>query len=410
MNNAMQWDREDGVLNEWAGWFRAVPPLLPVAIGCAIALLGSVLTFSNVDPSISGILALAVMIFLGWGANLGIREWIRKRESLATTFLLLDSVAFIQAYNAYLVLPASWPTMKLLGWVFAVIPLAGAILIVLPMVVRKIVLLLFLGIHFTGILCAVTAVDPPGQAAPWIPSYLWGKFYRPYLQFLYMNNAYHFYSPEPGPAVLLWFKIEYDNEKSRWYKIPNLDDGKVSLLFFRQLSLTELGTNQSLPYLPGNINDIVHMRNVEGLNMHPKIPALPYDLAQHSMYRQPVPKAIDNMESYCRHVAKKFPHPDDNSEAKITRIRIYRVTHLIVHQAQLAKGKDPKDPWTYLPYFYGDYGPDGKMLNSMDPFLWFSLPIYDPRDSASRPANFESEFALDYFKLHSGLDLYKEKP
>ncbi len=73
---------------------------------------------------------------------------------------------------------------------------------------------------------AVTAVEPPGADGSLAFRWLWGKVYRPYLQFFYLNNAYHFYSPEPGPPVLVWFRIDYTDNKSMWYRIPN-DEDKV---------------------------------------------------------------------------------------------------------------------------------------------------------------------------------------
>ncbi len=35
--------------------------------------------------------------------------------------------------------------------------------------------------------------------------------YNPYLHFLYMRNAYHFYSPHPGPASVLVFYMQDGN-------------------------------------------------------------------------------------------------------------------------------------------------------------------------------------------------------
>ena len=72
---------------------------------------------------------------------------------------------------------------------------------------------------------------------------------------MYLNNAYHFYSPDPGPATYVWFRIFYvtneiDPESNQpklaghWVKVPDVkDDGthgyRVSLEYQRHLSLTE---------------------------------------------------------------------------------------------------------------------------------------------------------------------------
>src|SRR5262249_51727018 len=47
----------------------------------------------------------------------------------------------------------------------------------------------------------VGAVSPPGHRrprdrpspSPWLSTQIWTRIYRPYLEFLYLNNAYHFY-------------------------------------------------------------------------------------------------------------------------------------------------------------------------------------------------------------------------
>src|SRR5438045_224861 len=88
-------------------------------------------------------------------------------------------------------------------------PVLLAVLVLLPRPARRVVLSLLLLVHFAGILTAVTAVDPQGGSAPWVSRQLFARVYRPYLGFMYLSNAYHFYSPNPGPPTLLWFRIQY---------------------------------------------------------------------------------------------------------------------------------------------------------------------------------------------------------
>src|SRR5262249_54921240 len=57
--------------------------------------------------------------------------------------------------------------------------------------------------HFLGIMTAATAPAPQ----PWIGEQLWARVYNPYLQFIYMRNAYQFYSPNPRPASVLAFLL-----------------------------------------------------------------------------------------------------------------------------------------------------------------------------------------------------------
>jgi len=420
MKNTM--DRDDGgVLDEWIGWFKAVPPLIPMALGCATALSGSVVTFSKAPEWVSGLFALAVALLLGWAANQAVRAWLAGIGSSLQVVFLLVGISAVQVFSAFLIIPGGWTTstvfaitpgnwgsMRLLATFLAIIPVIGAVLVALPKTLRKIVIVGLAAFHFGGIMTAVTAVEPPGSTAPWLSAWLWGKVYRPYLQFFYLNNAYHFYSPEPGPPVLVWFRIDYTDNKSMWYRIPN-DEDKVPLLYFRQLSLTELGTNQALPYVPNNYGDLMQIRNAAGLAHDPPIPPLLPDMSTNFAYRQPHPRALDTISSYIRHVAHRFPHPSDNPKAEIKQIRMYRVTHLLLSVEQFKKGIDPKAPSTYLPYFYGDYDKEGKLINPNDGMLWFSLPIYNEQELRMRNPNGHIPEVLDYFRLHSGLDITKEK-
>ncbi|MBV9124454.1 MAG: PKD domain-containing protein [Planctomycetes bacterium] len=117
---------------------------------------------------------------------------------------------------------AIWDSARTLLRVLAAVAAACAGLVLLPSLGRRVAVSLIILFHFGGILTAVTNVQP----APWLSTQLWTVVYRPYLQFLYCNNAYHFYSPDPGPATLLWFRIEFETTGGqrhwRWVKVPEL--------------------------------------------------------------------------------------------------------------------------------------------------------------------------------------------
>ena len=46
--------------------------------------------------------------------------------------------------------------------------------------------------------------NPPNGDAPFVSEQIWHRVARPYLQLTVLNNGYHFYAPEPGPAALVW--------------------------------------------------------------------------------------------------------------------------------------------------------------------------------------------------------------
>ena len=61
----------------------------------------------------------------------------------------------------------------------------------------------------------------------------WNRIYRPYLEFMFLTNSYHFYSPDPSPAMYLWFRVLVEddakpdgaeNVTGESQKIPDLDE------------------------------------------------------------------------------------------------------------------------------------------------------------------------------------------
>src|SRR5262249_31092804 len=84
---------------------------------------------------------------------------------------------------------------------------------------------------------------------------LWTYVYRPYLQFLYMTNAYHFYSPDPGPPNHLWFSVTYEDGSWEWVKYPNRKTSSVGMQYQRHLALPEhsFTPRPTLPYSAAQI-------------------------------------------------------------------------------------------------------------------------------------------------------------
>src|SRR5438128_1842535 len=136
--------------------------------------------------------------------------------------LVIGALAAFLASEAFHRIP--WDSAALLFRIATVLAAVGAVVVLLPSVGRRIVISLVILFHFGGIITAVTSVNP----SPWVITQLWTSVYRPYLYFMWLNNAYHFYSPEPGPANLMWFCIEYEPDPDgtknfRWVLVPDLD-------------------------------------------------------------------------------------------------------------------------------------------------------------------------------------------
>src|SRR5262249_14128695 len=128
-----------------------------------------------------------------------------------------------------------WDSARLLLIPLGIVTLAGSGLVLLPLIARKLVVSLLILLHFGNILVSVTSVRPRNGRAPWLSVQLWSYFYRPYASFMYLNNAYHFYSPEPGPPTLLWFFVRYSDDSGRWIKLPSRKDSPVPMHYQRQL-------------------------------------------------------------------------------------------------------------------------------------------------------------------------------
>jgi hypothetical protein len=254
-------------------------------------------------------------------------------------------------------------------------------------------------IHFTGICCAFMSVPPPMRDQSWVAQWGW-TLLQPYLQFMYLINAYRFYSPEPGPASVMWYYVIYEDGTYHEEKIPNRTEHMLDPLgqeYTRRLSISE-STNQLVP-LPSIPDPIKHRRITWGnpafnaamqmpVPLHPHIPP---DL----QYRVPQDSSKLYLREYARKIAQMHPHSLKDPTKGVRSVLIYRVTHRMLEPSELVvvEGRprpfNPDDPWTYLPYYQGEFVPPtakgGQPLDSEepwvlkdpdDPFLYWLIPIW----------------------------------
>jgi hypothetical protein len=323
--------------------------------------------------------------------------------------------------------PAPWDSVRLLLAVAAVVGVAAALIALLPRLGRRIIVSILIVLHFGGIATAVSAAPP----APWLANVLWTYFYRPYLEFMYLNNAYHFYAPEPGPAFILWFRVEFtkagDERKIywRWEKVPGLDeDGwpeyPLALQYQRRLALAEQASRngQEEPEILGRrMNSRIFANQNRMNNQRAVIPFYPNQPGE-QQYLKPSTHAKRLVDTYVRHVAHRFQ--ELRPEATITSIKLYRVVHQIMSAPQLEEGIDPNDPATYLVYFWGAYDIKGQLQDPEDPFLYWLIPILkvrpdtdpystmgrgipnDPQVHRAAEYGKKDPMILDYVHLHAG--------
>ncbi len=375
-------------------------------------LMGAALASTVVGLALSQTALIPLrLLFLGAGLLLAGAAVARRLQT--ASWELEDRVesagvlavsAFV-ALLGYLALDKSWDSGELFLEAVIGIVLAGSFIVLLPRTGRRIAAVAFVLFHFCGILTAVTSVPPRNDAPPWLTSLIWSKFYRHYLFFTHFTNAYHFYSPDPGPPTLVWFHIEYTDGSARWKKIPNRDESPIGLHHQRMLAaaestITPAGppllnqevirqfeekTKQKYELFPGiphaSAEQILQRRKVGGdtykfVDPNDKRPAPLWLIVEEmppfmNQYSEPMEFSRLLIASYARHVA----HTDSDPTKTVKAVRVYRLVHKMITPKELYEGKDPLDPTNFLSFYMGKYDPDGKILDPEDPFLFWHVPI-----------------------------------
>ena len=355
-----------------------------------------------------------------WAATLGV-----LLSGCAVSVRWADPVTWLLGAAACLAavfgFPATWDSARLLAAVLAGAAFAGAVLLWLPRPVRLTVVSVAVLVHFGGILTAVTMPTP----TPWLTQQLWGRFYRPYLELMYLKNAYHFYSPDPGPASQMWFCVEYDartrdgalggalvaatrNNPLRWVRIPNRPGDvrdPLGMTYYRRLALTEQLPMNRQTTNPNNTEVIAARKRRTD---HTQIPFSPTDPTGQNSYMPPG-ETVTNLllPSYARHAAREFGRPG----LPVRTVKIYFVIHEIIAPERFAKEHlSPYDPTTYRVYFQGEFDPEGRLMDPMDPMLYWHVPIVArPRTQflpGQRPVEGDVEYD-NYVKTHAGSDPLK---
>jgi hypothetical protein len=404
---------------------------LTVALGYSE---GAALTFLMVVSLLVGLLLAGGAVW--WDVKSGLASDFDEntKTGVLVALALAPIIAAGVAFDT-----RGWDSLQLLSNVLAGITIAAVPIIFLPSAARRVLVSLVLLFHFGGILTAVTAVQPPNNAPmPWLPSVLWHRVYRPYLTFFYMNNAYHFYSPDPGPPQLLWFQVVFEDGSTQWKRIVRREDFPTRQQYQRFLSLTE-STRMAEAAPPGKIAELQKKRIV--IN-NAKLYKDPYGKAQripfsggfdiNFQYQEPVELAKKYLSSYASYVARTEVS-SKNPGLNVKSVRVYRLQHQLISAAQMAAGLSPLDPTLFLVWYEGEYDKAGKLIykplssrdektirypvarpdgSSMmmeapaqDPFLYWMLPIYrEPKPGFENSANLDDYILIDALQLHSGDD------
>ncbi len=363
------------------------------------------------------------------------RQWkLDVDEEIALSLMLAGGVCVLGWYALYLgpTLADDWDTMRLFLRALAGVCLLGAALVLASMMLRRVTLSILFFLHFCAISNACMTVDP----SPWLIKQSWVRLFRPYLEFMYLNNAYHFFAPDPGPSSYLWFRVIFTTPQGKdhglWYKVPDLDeDGNikhpVALEYQRFLAMTaSVEPDGSLPSLGvwfDNSKDMwvgaplmADRLNLsllaERKNLHPRdrklAPLLGQRLSDHwriplspvlpwaQQVRIPNDQAKMLLSSYTRFVARKFAVHPENPDWEFKHVKVYRVTHYIPEVKWYRLRIPPTDPVLYRSFYSGLYDADGEQRFEQDPYLYWMLPSL-----RLDPNNPESDIE-DYLRLHAG--------
>jgi hypothetical protein len=362
------------------------------AIGFVVTAAGGVFgaIFRATDPpGHASVAAMAIIVVGLIVTGIGIA---RKPRSIFGLLLGAGASAL-----AWLGCHVAWDSFHLLSGVMTAVALVAAMVLLLPRTGRRLVVSGLIAFHFCGVIASITSPAPQS----WISLWSWTTLFRPHLVFCYTNNAYQFYSPEPGPANLLWFCIEGHDGQKAWFKLPRKPETRLDPLgveYFRRLSITESANqNYSLAVIPQQALDRRYQA-VQQIPMHPEIP-------QQSQYRLPQDNVRRWIASYVRHVAQMYGGTD-----KVKSIRLYRVLHQPLDVAMFRAGEDPFSKWTYLPYFLGEYDVDGNLSDPYDPTLFWLIPIVRKTPSLAGIARQKgSPVEVDnYLARHAGSDPFEE--
>ncbi|HVK16703.1 MAG TPA: hypothetical protein VM533_07115 [Fimbriiglobus sp.] len=335
---------------------------------------------------------------------------ISMRPSLWKAWLLAAGTGLLAAVIA---LPDHWDSARLLARVLTGLAAAGTVLAYVTPLVRYSLVSLAVLFHFGGILTATTWPEP----APWVTQQMAGRVYLPYLSFAYMRNAYHFYSPEPGPASQLFVLVKYDEvdpatgkAKAEWLVLPRRHEhmkDPLGLTYYRRLSITEA--------VAGTVSDLFTATSFEKLDARERrarralrvagndaIPLAPPEIEpQHMQYRIPRPDITRYLlPSYAEHIAVEH---EATRRTKVASIKLYRAEHRIIPAYDFVQGKDPFDPVGYRVYYLGEYAPDGTLVNPQDEMLYWLVPVVS-RPGGPSPMDPEQRHFDEYLSRHAGYD------
>ena len=357
-----------------------LPPGRVILAGLGITGVGWLGSASGrVHPAIDVLLVVVGLLVVGVGLALHLSAPRSPFESpfLTSLWWLLAAGAAQAGSHA---LEASADSMSALLNLATLAAVLAAILSAVPRTYRLAGISLLIGWHFFAIYTATQIIPPPSGNPSWLASQLWTRITRPYLQITHLNNAYHFYAPEPGPVAVVWFRVRFADGAVVWERLPN--HAKCpNHVERRRMAGVASTLSQSEPTQPSE--EQIRLRDEAADRYDPPIPPRPQGMALGLQYRDPGHLGKMLVESMARYVARTTPHPG-GGKVPVVAVRIYRGECSHPSVEHLLEGRDPLDPTLFRAWYLGEYDPQGKLVeSSRRDMLYWMLPIIRVRDDAA---------------------------
>jgi hypothetical protein len=407
----------------------AVPPvrwetarkvlLLGAGLTAVAAGLGLVATVVDNTPwwvsTVRLLLVLGGVVTTGFGMSL--------RPELGRSWGIGGLVALLGWAGT----PAHWDSFRLLFLILATIAFARGVVVILPTVWHIRVVSAFIIFHFFGIFMATTSPHP----TPWLTEQLYHRLYNQYLQFTYLRNAYHFYSPAPGPASVMCclIKTELPGETEvtadgqvrkkydrHWVVLPRRPADvrdPLGLTYYRRLCLTDQISRRASERFSASTfekNEVFNRRK----NRSQTPPAIPFHPSESEdvQYWLPTPEVARYLlPSYAKHLILEET-PNSETAARTT-LKFYRVEHRTLGVQEFVgfgyPGWRPGDPHrpgnpyhavTFRPYYMGEFDATGQLRDPQNDMLYWLLPIL-PRETAAFVPGEQGKDYVDYMSIHA---------
>jgi hypothetical protein len=388
-------------------WLRPWPVLCAALGATLLAGLLKGVDATSTAP-IRALLLLAGLVMAGSAVVKAVR---RRTEDLDNRLEVSSQIAIasLVPLGAFLGIDWEWDSARMVLIALIGVALFGALLVLLPSQARRFLISLLILYHFGGIFTAVLSVKPPNAPPMWLANQLWVHVYQPYVQFLYVNNAYHFYSPDPGPPTMLWAHLKYADGTTEWTKFPDRQNSPVPMHYQRMLAMTESTNNVAV--LPDVLFQLRQKHREDAMTAHKlQIPPHPFVLPNLQLQ---VPNEYSKVmvASYARHLARENPWKNSPGN-KLVRLRLYRVKHEIISPYDVATGHSPLEKKHYLAYYQGQFDSEGRMqfddvvepktqqvVKFGDPFLYWLIPIM--QDATNN--------VTDYVEMHAKAEYQRKE-